>query len=199
MVDLNQDLKDVVKMVFPEMPDRIMRLAVRYTKLPDACFISRERGHFARTCPTAQNQAGESEARQAFIRTTRREPAQTQGGRSTGPYRAQQRTPEARRDGGGEPDADGFTGVRGRSMRRFQEPMRQVNMKVDNRYSVLQTEEEEDPSEENSTTQGTPKKQRSIGTNSAHTGHSQSSSQAGRTTNEETSRSIIQNQQVNQV
>ncbi|KAL3699583.1 hypothetical protein R1sor_017605 [Riccia sorocarpa] len=35
MVDLNQELRDVVKVVVPEAPDRIMKQAIRYTKLPD--------------------------------------------------------------------------------------------------------------------------------------------------------------------
>ncbi|KAL3689567.1 hypothetical protein R1sor_015876 [Riccia sorocarpa] len=109
MVDLNQELRDVVKVVIPEAPDRIMKQAIRYTKLPDACFICRERGHFARSCASTKNQEEESEAKQAFIPNARSETNNATRGRSTGSKRTQQQAQTTRQGDRGIQDEDDFT------------------------------------------------------------------------------------------
>ncbi|KAL3687277.1 hypothetical protein R1sor_013586 [Riccia sorocarpa] len=142
MADLSKDLKDVIKMVVPEPPDKIMKQAITYTKLPDACFICRERGYFARSCPTTQSQNEE----QAFARSTRQAPAGPGVTRGRGPTpvvaQHQRRRPATRGRNQGAVDNEGFRRVRSRSRRRFQEPDKQVNMVINNRFGVLQDEEE---------------------------------------------------------
>ncbi|KAL3692707.1 hypothetical protein R1sor_006358 [Riccia sorocarpa] len=158
MVDLNKELKDVIKMVVPEAPDRIMRQAVRYTKLPDACFICRERGHFARACPTVQKQEELAEAQQAFQprRNNRPEGNIGNGGRGNIPPTNQGRRVNMRGGRQEQQNDEGFRRVRGRSRRRFQEPERQVNMKVDNRFGVLQDLSDEEPEEQESEAEELP-------------------------------------------
>ncbi|KAL3692812.1 hypothetical protein R1sor_006463 [Riccia sorocarpa] len=136
----NQELRDVIKMIVPQAPDRIMKQALTYTKLPDACFICRERSHFARTCPTVQQQGEE----QAFASRNRNAPntAAHHAARGTAPAPAPERRAAAPR--GRNPaavDNEGFRRVRSRSRRRFREPEKQVNMKINNRFGVLQDEE----------------------------------------------------------
>ncbi|KAL3675253.1 hypothetical protein R1sor_025201 [Riccia sorocarpa] len=51
LMDLSKPLPDVIPIVLPEVPGKIMKQRIRYLRLPDACFSCRQRGHFARSCP----------------------------------------------------------------------------------------------------------------------------------------------------
>ncbi|KAL3687096.1 hypothetical protein R1sor_013405 [Riccia sorocarpa] len=132
-------MKDMIKMV---VPDRIMRQGITYTKLPDTCFICRERGHFARTCPSSQETT--EAVKQAFIPT--RCHNQPEGdpplGRTTVPAPANTRRQPTKNTCVDRTDAEGFRRVRSRNSRCFQEPERQVNMKIDSRFEVQQEDEE---------------------------------------------------------
>ncbi|KAL3700768.1 hypothetical protein R1sor_018790 [Riccia sorocarpa] len=51
LMDLSKPLPDFIPIMVPEAPGKIMQQRIRYLRFPDACFLCRQRGHFARSCP----------------------------------------------------------------------------------------------------------------------------------------------------
>ncbi|KAL3689701.1 hypothetical protein R1sor_016010 [Riccia sorocarpa] len=151
LVDLSKPLVEVIRMAIPKAPTKIWRQRVYYPRLPDACFVCRQRGHIARHCPITRAAAPPQEAGEPQAQNRQQRP-QVPLGRAGGQTVREVRIVDNAQDRGrgrnrSVVDDEGFTQIRRRRSRsrpKYRDPEGLFNKPVDNRFMVLQNREEED-------------------------------------------------------
>ncbi|KAL3696890.1 hypothetical protein R1sor_010966 [Riccia sorocarpa] len=144
LMDLSNPLPEFIPIAVAEAPDKVMKQRIRYLRLPDACFICRQRGHFAHACPLEagrRNQTDGDNIRRAGTRDGSRE---TRGGQGLNNGEAARRPAEADNSNPAQREnSTEFQTVRRRTKPKFQTPEIKKSLKVDNRYGVLEDKVEE--------------------------------------------------------
>ncbi|KAL3692767.1 hypothetical protein R1sor_006418 [Riccia sorocarpa] len=151
LVNLSKPLIEVIRMAIPEAPSKIWRQKVHYPRLPDACFVCHQRGHIARYCPINRDNQVPSDG--GVNSTAPRAPRPQM---PTGRYVGQQTREVRIAEGGHErgrgtnrpnTDAESFTQIRRRRSRskpKYRDPEGLFRKPIENRFRVLQDNDQED-------------------------------------------------------
>ncbi|KAL3685489.1 hypothetical protein R1sor_003511 [Riccia sorocarpa] len=143
LMDLSKDLPEFVPIAVSEAPDLIMKQKIRYLRLPDACFICRQRGHFAKNCAlnVGRPQGNSAGGREDTPRQGNNGDAGRAANMTGTEDKVETADPAEEQSKDGEGSAE-FKAVRRRGKPKFQTPEIKKTLKVDNRYGILEEPEE---------------------------------------------------------
>ncbi|KAL3681067.1 hypothetical protein R1sor_024023 [Riccia sorocarpa] len=146
LMDISRPLKDEKFFRVPGFRDKLIRQKIRYSGFPDACFECKRRGHIALNCPEKLNQGGTQVAAE-----NKEGSGEQQAKAAARPVPKPKTDTYPRRATSGKKDKEEkqeFQTVRRKGWRPFKDPQFRPPSTVDNRFGVLQVEEEDPETDE---------------------------------------------------